>query len=106
MEYSEYIDGTKIIDWKSFHDEFQTKLGFFEGYGRNLNAWIDCMTDMFTNGEYESLTKFNLNEGDRFILKILNSEKWKNQSTETFNAFIDCCISANSERTYFILDLK
>lgn len=51
MHYSVKIDGSKIKDFDSFHDEFQMKMGFFEGYGRNLNAWIDCMTDMFTEGE-------------------------------------------------------
>ena len=49
-------------------------MGFFDGYGRNGNAWIDCMTDMYTNDEYKSLTKFNLNDGDAFILKVINAK--------------------------------
>jgi len=106
MEYSETIDGKAIKDWESFHNEFQKKMEFFEGYGRNTNAWIDCMTDMFTNGEYNSLTKFKLNDGDRFTLRVVNSEKWKDQSPETFNAFIDYCIWSNNEETNFYLELK
>lgn len=106
MEYSETIDGDNINDWTSFHDEFYEKMGFFEGYGRNANAWIDCMTDMFTNDEYNSLTKFNLNNGDRFTLKVINSEEWKKRSPETFSAFIDYCIWSNHEETNFYLELK
>jgi RNAse (barnase) inhibitor barstar len=34
----------KIIDWTSFHDVFQHTLGFPDFYGRNMDAWIDCMT--------------------------------------------------------------
>jgi hypothetical protein len=33
-----------IHDWDSLHDVFATTLGFFEFYGRNINALIDCLT--------------------------------------------------------------
>ncbi len=106
MEYSETIDGSKIKSWDSFHSEFKTKMGFFDGYGKNTNAWIDCMTDMVTNNEYDGLTKFNLNEGDRFTLKVIKKEEWKNDSPETFDAFIEYCIWSNNEKTHFFLELK
>ena len=105
MEYTETINGANIKDWNSFHIEFQEKMGFIEGYGRNTNAWIDCMTDIFTNGDYKSLTKYNLNEGDKFILRIVNAEKWKEQNTDIFNAFIEFCIWSNNEKTNFYLEL-
>jgi len=38
----------KITDWPSFHDVFQETLGFPKFYGRNMNAWIDCMTSIDT----------------------------------------------------------
>jgi len=106
MDYSETIDGKNITYWSSFHKEFQEKMGFFEGYGENSNAWIDCMTDMYTNDKYKSLTKFNLNEGDRFILRVINSETWKDQNPEIFDAFIDYSIWSNDEKTHFLLELK
>ncbi|MDM3871678.1 barstar family protein [Porticoccus sp. W117] len=84
------IDGSNIRDWDSFHNEFQEKMGFFDGYGRNLDAWLDCMTDIFTRGQYESLCKFNLNQDDSFTMKIINGEKWMSQSKETLLAFMDC----------------
>ncbi len=40
------IDAWKIRDWASFHDVFAEVLAFPEFYGRNLNAWIDCMSDL------------------------------------------------------------
>ena len=106
MIYSETINGENITDWNSFHTEFKEKMGFFSGYGENTNAWIDCMTDMYTNNEYNSLTKFNLNDGDQFILRVINSEKWKKQNQETFDAFIEYSIWSNNEKTNFLLELK
>jgi len=38
----------KITDWPSFHDVFHETLGFPKFYGRNMNAWIDCMTSIDT----------------------------------------------------------
>ena len=45
------VNGAAIVDWDSFHDEFQRAFRFFDGYGRNGDAWIDCMTD-YANERY------------------------------------------------------
>ena len=104
--HSETIDGAKIHDWDSFHDEFQQRMGFFEGYGRNLDAWIDCMSDMYTNGEYKSLTRFDLDDGDAFLLRIENAGAWKQNDPDSFNSFIEMSLKCNSDKTNFYLELK
>ena len=38
------IDAGRIRDWESFHSVFATELGFPAFYGRNMNAWVDCMS--------------------------------------------------------------
>ena len=38
------IDCTQITDWHTFSDVFAAAFGFPGYYGRNMNAWIDCMT--------------------------------------------------------------
>ena len=105
MVYSATIDGKQINDWDSFHDEFARKMGFFSGYGRNGNAWIDCMRDIYTNGEYEGLTKFGLDDGDKFILKVVNVEVWKTNGLQTFNAFLDWIDPSNDDEMKFELEL-
>ena len=40
------IDLDPIVDEASFHDVFAKILGFPDFYGRNLNAWIDCMSGL------------------------------------------------------------
>jgi hypothetical protein len=89
MHYEIWIDGNNIKDADSFHNEFAKKMGFFDGYGRNMNAWIDCMRDIYTNGEYESITRFNLYKGDSFTCNIDNANTWISYSKETFEAFIE-----------------
>jgi RNAse (barnase) inhibitor barstar len=41
-----HVDGSLILDWDSFHDVFASAFGFPDFYGRNMNAWIDCMTSL------------------------------------------------------------
>jgi Barstar (barnase inhibitor) len=105
MTYTATIDGTKIVDWETFHDEFQRVMGFFEGYGRNMDAWIDCMSDMFISG---GLTKFDLNKGDVFILKVSETEEFQRRCPEIFSEFMACAACVNKDRndTQLYLELR
>jgi len=38
------IETKKITDWDSFYSVFAEAMCFPNFYGRNMNAWIDCMT--------------------------------------------------------------
>ena len=38
------IDATEIVDASTFHSVFATAFGFPPYYGRNMDAWIDCLT--------------------------------------------------------------
>lgn len=40
------IDMEPVKDWDSFHDKFAEVFGFPDFYGRNMNAWVDCMSDL------------------------------------------------------------
>lgn len=40
------LDCNSINDWESFHEEFSRAFGFPAFYGRNMNAWIDCLTSL------------------------------------------------------------
>ena len=35
---------SQINDWDTFQDTFAQALGFPGFYGRNMDAWIDCLT--------------------------------------------------------------
>jgi hypothetical protein len=38
------LDCRRLVDWESFHTAFAEAFGFPLYYGRNMNAWIDCMS--------------------------------------------------------------
>ena len=50
-----YINGATMVGWPSFHDEFSRAFQFFDGYARNRDAWIDCMTDLHGPNALSSL---------------------------------------------------
>jgi hypothetical protein len=39
------LDLSTVVDWESFHDLFISSFGFPDYYGRNMDAWIDCIED-------------------------------------------------------------
>jgi hypothetical protein len=58
----------QITDWPSFHDVFQRTLGFPNFYGRNMDAWIDCMTSVDTPAD--GLTTVTVPPGEVLVLRI------------------------------------
>ena len=40
------IDARRIVDRATFHNVFAEAFGFFDGYGCNMNTWIDCLTSL------------------------------------------------------------
>ena len=40
------IDCRRITDWDSLHTVFADRLGLAAFYGRNMDAWIDCLTSV------------------------------------------------------------
>lgn len=76
------IPTNQIKDWDSFHDLFQKELGFPDYYGRNMNAWIDCMDDLV----------------DVVILKIKNASEFKKRCPEQHDALIECSAFVNYRR--------
>lgn len=45
------VDLSEAVSWETFHDAFCQQLNFPGYYGRNMDAWIDCMSDLLRSGE-------------------------------------------------------
>ncbi len=73
------IDALQIKDWESFHDCFSKAFDFPAYYGKNLDAWIDCMSDL------ESIIS----------LQIDNVEILKTENQDIYNALIECTAFVN-----------
>jgi len=86
------IDAAKITDSETFHTEFARVLKFFDGYGRNMNAWIDCMTDF--HGE-SSLSGYHLPAGEDIELVLRDAENFRIRCPKIAIDLFECTACAN-----------
>ena len=80
------IDSAQITDWNSFHDVFSEEIGFPEYYGRNMNAWIDCMGDEYVIGDF-------------LHLKIEGMKELKERNPDIYEAIHECAAFVNYRLT-------
>jgi RNAse (barnase) inhibitor barstar len=84
------IDARRIIDWNTFHDVFVEALGFPDFYGRNMNAWIDCMTYL---ADPES--RMTTVHGDPSNPVVLHIENIDSLPHDIYAAVIECSAFVN-----------
>ena len=87
------VQTKSITDWDSFHSVFAETMGFPSFYGRNMDAWIDCMT-----GFDDGMTRFTVAPGELFHLEIADAADFQRRVPEIFQAFIECAAFVNSRR--------
>jgi RNAse (barnase) inhibitor barstar len=63
-----HLDGRRIRDLESFHDLCAWALGFPAYYGRNWDAWIDCLT--YVDDPVARMTARHVARGGTFILVL------------------------------------
>ena len=90
------INGDRIKDWDSFHDEFATALGFPDFYGRNMDAWIDCLT--YVNEPSAGMTKVHVPEGLVLTLQIDDVDVFAHRCPEQYAALIESTAFVNWRR--------
>ena len=85
------LDTTKIADWASFHQVCKEAFGFPDFYGRNMNAWIDCMSSL----DEEGMTKFLLSKDEILQIKISETEDFNSRLPEILKELIECTAFVN-----------
>jgi len=90
------IDGSKITDWNSFHDYFSKTFGFPDFYGRNMNAWNDCMTSL--DVAEDGLSAIHVLTGDVMVLCISGAKDLKKRCPEIYDALVECSAFVNYRR--------
>jgi RNAse (barnase) inhibitor barstar len=81
-----------ITDWDSFHSIFAKTMGFPDFYGRNMNAWIDCM------GFDDGMTRFTVAPGELFHLEVADTKDFAKRLPEIFEALIEDAAFVNWRR--------
>ncbi len=90
------IDASLISDWDSFHDTFAATFGFPGFYGRNMNAWNDCMT--YLDDPDAGLTSIHVTPGDVVVLCISEVTDFKKRCPEIYDALVECSSFVNYRR--------
>ena len=85
-----------ISDWPSFHDAFAHAFGFPDFYGRNMNAWIDCLT--YLDDPDAGMTNVHCDSGSVMVLELLNVKAFKVRCPEQYDAVIECSALVNWRR--------
>lgn len=87
------IDGASINDWPSFFDEFSRTFGFPDFFGRNMDAWIDCMTNLD-----DEFNEVRVQPGELVCIALDGAADLKTRCPEQFQAFVECSAFVNWRR--------
>src|SRR5580658_8560560 len=91
------LDCGKISDWDSFHAVFAETFGFPAFYGRNMNAWIDCMSylDVLEAG----MSRVNVPPGTVLTLHLEGVNEFATLCPEQYAALVECTAFVNWRRS-------
>ena len=87
------IPTSRIIDWDSLHRVFAEIMGFPDFYGRNMNAWIDCMTSL--DAPEDGMTHIHCSPHDVVVLHLADVDGFKSRCRELYDAVIECSAFVN-----------
>ena len=90
------IDTRKITDWPSFHATFAEAMGFPSFYGRNMNAWIDCMTSL--DEPAHGMTSVHAPPGGVLVLQLGHVDEFAMRCPEQYAALLEGTAFVNWRR--------
>jgi RNAse (barnase) inhibitor barstar len=90
------LDSAQITDFDSFHEVCRRAFGFPDFYGRNMNAWIDCMSSL---REDDGMTWLVLDPHDLLHVEVPDAEALRKRVPDVFAAFTDCTAFVNRRFT-------
>jgi Barstar (barnase inhibitor) len=87
------LSGTELIGAAAFHETFSRVFGFLEGYGRNMDAWIDCMG--YLRDPDIRMTKFYVGKHETLTLLIRDYETLRDGAPKQWAGLIECSAVVN-----------
>ncbi len=89
------IDCSLITDHDTFHNVFDDAFGFPGFYGRNMNAWIDCLTSLDEDDGMRSIT---ILPGQVLTIQLENYKDFKARCPALLDDIIECSAFVNWRR--------
>ena len=90
------LDTRRIADWESFHNVFAEVFGFPAFYGRNMDAWIDCMTHL--DDPSAGMMKVHAPPGGVLALELEDVDNFIHRCPDQYGAIIECAAFVNWRR--------
>src|SRR5262249_24947655 len=90
------IPTRRIRDWDTFHGVFAEVMGFPGFYGRNMNAWIDCMS--YLDDPDAGMTTTCVARGSVLTLQLEDIDDFAARCPEQYSAIIECSAVVNWRR--------
>ncbi len=91
------LDCDRITDWASFHAVFAEVFGFPGFYGRNMNAWIDCMS--YLDEPSAGMSTVGVPSGGVLTLQLDGVDEFAARCPEQYAALIECAGFVNWRRS-------
>ena len=91
------VDGTGFSDWDAFHTIFAETFGFPGSYGRNMNAWIDCMSSL--DAPEHQMSTIHAPEGGIVLLEVLHVEELAATQRELYDALVGASAFVNLSKS-------
>jgi hypothetical protein len=88
------LNGASIIDWDAFHAECQRQFGFPESYGRNMDAWVDCLSYL---RDEDGMSKFRLKPDEILEVQVKDAALLQEKMPEIMEE-LAFCIDAINDR--------
>jgi predicted N-formylglutamate amidohydrolase len=85
-----------VTDRESFFTVFSELMGFPDFFGRNWDAWIDCMRSV--DAPDEGLSQVTVAPGELLHIEIVDAEEFAHRAPELFQHFMDCTAFVNQSR--------
>jgi hypothetical protein len=90
------LDTRRITNWDSFHSVFAETFGFPDFYGRNMNAWIDCMTCL--DAPADGMTTVHAPAGHVLVLQLEHAKDFALRCPDQYAAIVECSAFVNWRR--------
>jgi hypothetical protein len=90
------IQGKLISDELSFHAVFAEVLGFPDFYGRNFNAWIDCMS--YLDSPEAEMSSIHVAPGSQLTLHVMDAAHMSKECPKVWLSFLECAAFVNQRR--------
>lgn len=81
------LDTRNIVDWPTFHDACALAFGFPGFYGRNMNAWIDCLTYLRLD---DGMSRFHLAAGEVLHVEVPTWNEFHRRLPHIAEALVEC----------------